>query len=101
MTTINEIFNTYAPQYIRCFGDHMPKIHLKLSTPLIAAVRQPVAWSSSVVRTVVNPTKCSAPAVIDTAQCVKTIRLGSGFKASFNGNSPAITLWLPLPYLSS
>lgn len=30
MTTINEIFNTYAPQYIRCFGDHMPKIHLKV-----------------------------------------------------------------------
>jgi hypothetical protein len=30
MTTINEIFNTYAPQYIRRFGDHMPKIHLKV-----------------------------------------------------------------------
>jgi hypothetical protein len=30
MTTINEIFNTYGPEYIRCFGDHMPKIHLKV-----------------------------------------------------------------------
>ena len=30
MTTINEIFNTYGPEYIRCFGDHMPQQHLKV-----------------------------------------------------------------------
>ena len=30
MTTINEIFTTYGPEYIRRFGDHMPKIHLKV-----------------------------------------------------------------------
>jgi DNA-directed RNA polymerase subunit RPC12/RpoP len=29
MTTINEIFKTHAPEYIRRFGDHMPKLHLK------------------------------------------------------------------------
>jgi len=27
MTTINEIFNTYGPEYIRRFGDHMPRQH--------------------------------------------------------------------------
>lgn len=27
MTTINEIFATYGPAYIRRFGDHMPTIH--------------------------------------------------------------------------
>jgi len=59
--------------------------------PLIAAVPQPAAWSSTSVKTVVNPTKCINLAVIDTAQCVKTIRLGSGFKASFNGRCPDIT----------
>jgi len=30
MTTINEIFTAYSPDYIERFGDHMPKIHLKV-----------------------------------------------------------------------
>lgn len=30
MTTITEIFSTYALEYIRCFGDHMPTIHRKV-----------------------------------------------------------------------
>jgi hypothetical protein len=30
MTTINEIFTTYGPEYIRRFGDHMPRGHLKV-----------------------------------------------------------------------
>jgi len=30
MTTINEIFTTYGPEYIRRFGDHMPRRHLKV-----------------------------------------------------------------------
>jgi len=30
MTTINEIFTTYGPEYIKRFGDHMPKIHQKV-----------------------------------------------------------------------
>jgi hypothetical protein len=30
MTTINEILKTYAPAYIRRFGDHMPKIHRRV-----------------------------------------------------------------------
>jgi len=30
MITINEIFRTYCPEYIHHFGDHIPKLHLKV-----------------------------------------------------------------------
>jgi hypothetical protein len=30
MTTTTEIFTTYGTEYIKCFGDHMPKIHRKV-----------------------------------------------------------------------
>jgi hypothetical protein len=36
MTTINEIFKTYGPQYIRCFGDTMPRGHLKALNAITA-----------------------------------------------------------------
>jgi len=64
---------------------------LRSSTPLPRAERQPVGYSFIAAKAAAKPTKCSAPAVIDTAQCVKTIRLGSGFKASFNGRCPDTT----------
>ena len=36
MTTINEIFTTYGPEYIKRFGDHMPKIHQKVINAITA-----------------------------------------------------------------
>jgi hypothetical protein len=36
MTTINEIFKTYGPEYIRRFGDHMPRGHLKVINAITA-----------------------------------------------------------------
>jgi hypothetical protein len=36
MTTITEIFTTYAPEYIHRFGDHMPKIHLNVINAITA-----------------------------------------------------------------
>jgi hypothetical protein len=36
MTTVNEIFNTYGPEYIRRFGDHMPQQHRKVINAITA-----------------------------------------------------------------
>jgi len=40
MTTINEIFSTFGPQYMECFGTEMPREHRKAADAMIACRTQ-------------------------------------------------------------
>jgi hypothetical protein len=72
-------------------GIACPGNTVRLSTPFTPAEPQPAAWSFIAVNAAVPPTRGIDPAGIGTARCVKIIRAGSGYKASFNGNSPDTT----------
>ena len=83
MTSINEIFRTFGPEYLQRYANSMPKTHLKVIDAMIAcrteacglALYQCESCSASSAGISRSPT---TPAAIATAPPANSIRPDSG-----------------------
>jgi len=77
MTSVNDIFRSFGPEYLERYANSMPKTHLKVIDAMIAAPK-PAALRSTNAHPALGPMNSIAPAVIATARLANNIRPNSG-----------------------
>ena len=80
MTTINEIFRSFGPEYLERYSQVMPKVHRKVIDAIIGCRTEVVVSPFTSAKSVANSIGSIAPVEIAIAPLVNTIRPGSGYK---------------------
>ena len=80
MTTINEIFRTFGPEYLERYAMIMPKSHPRSSIPSSAVAPKSAALPFINARNVANSIGSIAPAGIAIAPLVNIIKPDNGWR---------------------
>lgn len=93
MSIINDIFRTYAPQYLDRFGADIPAQHRKVIADICACRTEANGTLIFAVRTAAIATFSTAAAAIATAPAASSTRGNSGWPDNSSSNCRATISW--------
>ena len=97
MTSIHEIFTTFAPEYLQRYASSMPKTHRKVIDAITACRTEACGIASTSAKAALSRASSFAPAAIATVLPANTIRPNSGCENRSSVNCRVTTSSLRLP----